>query len=60
MSKKQVHSKCREQHLSCVRIHVHVLPRGITTETYLMVYVDKSTFHLPFKIKASAECQGMY
>ena len=43
VSKKQVYSKHREQHLSCVQIHVHVLPRGITTERYLTVYVDKNT-----------------
>ena len=43
MSKKQVYSKHREQHLSCVQIHIHVLPRGIATERYLTVYVDKNT-----------------
>ena len=32
-----------------------MLPRGITTETYLMVYVDKNTLHLPFKIKAKVD-----
>ena len=35
----------REQHKSCVQIHVHLLTRGITSEMYIMVYVDKNTLH---------------
>ena len=32
-----------EQHKSCVQIHVHLLTRSITSETYTAVYVDKNT-----------------
>ena len=32
-----------------------VLRRGITTETYLMVSVDKNTLHLPVKIEEIVE-----
>ena len=52
VSRKPFILECREEHYTCVQIHVHVLPRGITTETYLTVHVDKNTLHLPFKIKA--------
>ena len=45
----------REQHESCVQIHVHLLTKGITSEMYIMEYVDKNTLHLPFKIKATGE-----
>ena len=40
---------------ACVQIHVHLLTRGITSETYIMVYVDKNTLHLPCKIKDNVE-----
>ena len=40
---------------ACVQIHVHLLTRGITLEIYIMVYVDKNTLHLPFKIKDNVE-----
>ena len=39
---------------ACVRIHVHLLTRGITQEMYITVHVDKNTLHLPFKIKDNA------
>ena len=45
----------KEQHKSCVQIHVHPLTRGITSEMYIMVHVDKNTLHLPFKIKDNVE-----
>ena len=45
----------REQHKSCVQIHVHLLTSSITSEMCIVVYVDKNTLYLPFKRKATVE-----
>ena len=45
---------CRGSTYACVQKHVHLLTWGITSEMYTMVFVDKNTLHLPFKIKDNA------
>ena len=42
-------------HMSACVYSCPMLPRGITTETYLMAFVANNTLHLPFKIKATIE-----
>ena len=42
-------------HMSLVYKYMSSVTRGITTETYLTISVDKNTLHHPFKIKAPRE-----
>ena len=45
----------REQHLCLCTNTCPFVNQGQTSEMYMMVYVDKNTLHLPFKIKDTIE-----
>ena len=55
VSKKPFILSVESNTYTCVQTHVLPLTRGIASEMYMMVYVDRSTLHLPFKIKNNVE-----